>query len=192
MTKQIWYQTEYAKPPKREYKHAHDAASQPSIKVLAKFQPDDEEVYTVTYHHALDKWVIPGHHGDFVPQVWTYIPEVVFAEKPQTQDVSPEKLIMEERKRQIFQEGFGPEWDDQYTDGQLGAAAGCYAMPENVRRQYQSMHISGGFFPRWWPWSYENWKPGRSGADGRLRDLAKAGALILAEMDRIIRKQNKG
>lgn len=190
MTKAVWYQTQYSKPPKRQYRDAQDAASQPSIKVLAKFNPDDEEVYSVVYHHALDRWVIPGHHGDFVPQVWTYIPEMVFAESPVADDISPEKLIMNERIRQITEEGYGSEWDDQYTDGQLGAAAGCYAMPERVRSQYQSYHVSGRFFPRWWPWSVDHWKPGKSD-EGRLRDLAKAGALIIAEMDRLIRKASK-
>ncbi|HKS28948.1 MAG TPA: hypothetical protein VJS44_14070 [Pyrinomonadaceae bacterium] len=87
-------------------------------------------------------------------------------------------LITKERQRQIEEEGWTPDHDDEHGDGELLAAAICYA------------HNSGQFkftSPRAWPWAESWWKP----TGDRVRDLAKAGALIAAEIDRLERAKEQ-
>lgn len=81
--------------------------------------------------------------------------------------------VLAERQRQISAEGWTPEHDDKHTDGELAAAAACYANPIQVR--------SGGV-PSAWPWDRKWWKP-----RDRRSDLVRAGALILAEIERLDR-----
>lgn len=93
--------------------------------------------------------------------------------------------IAAERKRQIEAEGWTPEHDDQHSDRALARAAACYAVssidlkitaPESAER--------GWWILRAWPWSLDWWKPST-----RRRDLIKAAALIVAEIERLDRKQ---
>ncbi len=74
--------------------------------------------------------------------------------------------IAAERKRQIEKKGWSAEHDAEHRDGSLAKAAACYA--------------TGGVWGGW-PWDMEWWKPG-----DRIRDLEKAGALIAAEIDRLL------
>ncbi|MDM4570248.1 hypothetical protein [Klebsiella michiganensis] len=83
--------------------------------------------------------------------------------------------VLAERQRQITAEGWTPEHDDEYEHGELADAAGCYALSSEL-------FDCAGEPPRPWPWPDEWWKPGN-----RRRDLVKAGALILAEIERIDR-----
>lgn len=87
-------------------------------------------------------------------------------------------LILEERNRQIDEEGWTVEHDDQHRVGELARAAGVYAIePHGV-----------GYWPGKWRISW--FKPTcMSGVDGRIRELVKAGALIAAEIDRLDRLQ---
>jgi len=93
--------------------------------------------------------------------------------------------IMAERARQIEEEGWTPEHDDEHGDGELAIVAACYAMTPSVRE----MRIWESTLPRHlWPpsWSWSWFKPSQS-YDGRIRDLEKAGALCAAEIDRLLR-----
>ena len=74
--------------------------------------------------------------------------------------------IAAERRRQIEGEGYDPSHDDGYTMSELLRAAVSY--------------IKG--FPEAWPWHSKFWKP----RDER-RNLVKAGALIVAEIERLDR-----
>lgn len=74
--------------------------------------------------------------------------------------------IEAERNRQINDIGWSEANDDQYTEGELADAAATYA----------------GEMPDLWPWMKESYKPGT-----RERNLEKAGALWLAERDRLNR-----
>lgn len=86
---------------------------------------------------------------------------------------SSAELVIAERLRQIFEEGFNQSHDDENNKGdELVAAAVCYAMPPDARKM---------FYGYWWPWSPNWWKPT---PENRLRELTKAGALILAAMDK--------
>lgn len=82
--------------------------------------------------------------------------------------------IAAERQRQIESEGWTPEHDDTHADGgynnepPLPQAAACYALGKRFC----------------WPWDEEYWKPGTD----RRRQLVKAGALIVAEIERLDRQ----
>ncbi|MBD5627517.1 MAG: hypothetical protein HDQ90_08605 [Desulfovibrio sp.] len=92
------------------------------------------------------------------------------------------ELIAQERQRQIEEERYSPQYDARYHhDGQLAAAAVCYALPENCRGCINFSYISRPI-PELWPWTWETWKPT---PNDRIRELVKAGALIAAEIDRL-------
>jgi len=97
------------------------------------------------------------------------------------------EIIAAERQRQIDMEGWSAERDAQvHPNGQLARAAENYvrfAAESDTARDYQR---ENGHTPGGWPWHYSWWKPsnGNRVAD-RIRDLAKAGALIAAEIDRL-------
>lgn len=84
------------------------------------------------------------------------------------------ELIAAERHRQEREEGWSPSHDDDHDDGELVDAAIAYAAAATGDADDV---IELGL----WPWHGEWWKP--SPADP-YRDLAKAGALIAAEIDR--------
>lgn len=71
-----------------------------------------------------------------------------------------------ERQRQLDAEGWTPAHDDQYRNDELTRAAMCYLLGN----------------PGSWPWEYRWWKP----AD-RRRNLIKAAALIIADIERLDR-----
>ena len=91
------------------------------------------------------------------------------------------ELIAAERERQVAVEGWTQEHDAEHAREELASAAACYAMPLKWR-PFPVRH--GGQAPLIWPWSPKWWKPG-----DRIRELAKAGALIAAEIDRLQRVQ---
>lgn len=86
------------------------------------------------------------------------------------------KDIADERQRQIESEGWTPEHDDEHDNGDLAKAAACYAVGEEVRSSTTGFAL--------WPWHADWWKPA---PDNRRRELVKAGALIVAEIERLDR-----
>lgn len=88
--------------------------------------------------------------------------------------------VIAERQRQVSAEGWSPEHDDEHSLGELARAAACYAY-EATRTEHQRS-LDDGFAPPMWPWAERWWKP-----TDRRRDLVKAGALIIAEIERLDR-----
>jgi hypothetical protein len=84
--------------------------------------------------------------------------------------------VVAERRRQVEAEGWTPKHDDQHQDGEMADAAACYAISSTLPRN------STLFPPGRWTWRLSDWKPA-----GPRRDLIKAGALILAEIERLDR-----
>ena len=85
-----------------------------------------------------------------------------------------------ERERQIVSEGWTPEHDDGHDRGELARAAGCYALHAGLPERAQ---VAAGYAPSdWWPWDTAWWKP-----KDRRRDLVRAAALIVAEIERLDR-----
>lgn len=91
--------------------------------------------------------------------------------------------VVAERTRQRAEEGWTEKHDDAHTDGSLARAAACYILtddwpgpgiPDSVHRHW----------PRSWSWSW--YKP-----KDRRRDLVRAGALILAEIERLDREEQR-
>ena len=88
--------------------------------------------------------------------------------------------VLAERRRQIESEGWTPEHDDDHDLGQLAEAAACYAA---ASADPEGPDVPFDCLPYHWPWAREWWKPS---SDGR-RMLVKAGALLLAEIERLER-----
>lgn len=94
------------------------------------------------------------------------------------------ELIAAERKRQIEKEGWTTEHDDGHDGGELANAAACYAATPSARK-VTSMSGAKIVLDFFWPFSRDWWKPTRN----RVHELAKAGALIAAEIDRLQRAE---
>ena len=94
--------------------------------------------------------------------------------------------VLAERARQQQELGWTHSHDDNCEDMELAAAASAYASyaarnfrdPKDLYSQWQP--------PLAWPWSRSWWKP----KDPR-RDLVRAGALILAQIERIDREHGE-
>ncbi len=106
--------------------------------------------------------------------------------------------VLAERERQKSKEGWTPQHDDEHCDGELSRAAACYAVPSLDKKTVAHHHEWSGNaryddsrcvpvgsveVPVLWPdWDGQWWKP-----KDRRRDLVRAGALILAEIERLDR-----
>lgn len=92
--------------------------------------------------------------------------------------------IMTERYRQVHEEGWDEEHDDEHTEGELALAAGVYA----IHTSTDLCDVEAAeLVERYWPFDSMYWKPGDETVKGRIRCLEKAGALIAAEIDRLLR-----
>lgn len=93
-----------------------------------------------------------------------------------------------ERLRQENEEGWTPEHDERWTEGELARAGLTYLLyalgvVSRFIRLHQSYYASPT--PPTWPWDPEWFKP-----TGYRRCLVKVGALIAAEIDRYDRLQH--
>ncbi|HEH9008914.1 TPA: ead/Ea22-like family protein [Salmonella enterica] len=88
--------------------------------------------------------------------------------------------VLAERSRQVTAEGWTPEHDDEHCNGELAMAAVCYI------NETGTVNRNGGK-PWGWPWDASWWKP-----NTRRRNLVKATALLLAEIERIGRAAGIG
>ena len=104
------------------------------------------------------------------------------------------ELIAAERRRQIEVEGWTAEHDDAHSVGELIEAARCYAYAAQVAEWHEladwfgldaegRINLPAASNARW-PWSPQAWKP----TGDPVRDLTKAAALLVAEIDRLLRK----
>ncbi len=81
--------------------------------------------------------------------------------------------VLAERQRQVSTEGYSLYRDDLYVKGEMAEAAATYAKCAGHPKMMSSS----------WPWGQHTFKPS---AD-RRRDLVKAAALLLAEIERLDR-----
>lgn len=94
-------------------------------------------------------------------------------------------MIHTERANQVMR-GLTPERDlALYHMCELPRAAASYVTPQGYRNH------GGDGVPKMWPWHPSTFKPGGQTYEGRMAELAKAGALILAEMERMMLKQQR-
>lgn len=110
--------------------------------------------------------------------------------------MTTDKVIAEiaaERKRQIEVEGWSAEHDDEHVDGSLAAAAACYAHPKQIFTAAVHSDPRGDppmpdtYSRVQWAWP-KSWHGKWFKMKGRRRDLIRAGALIIAEIERLDRK----
>lgn len=85
-------------------------------------------------------------------------------------------LIAAERLRQIDKEDFDSTHDDNHNNGELAAAAMSYIQHASLN------HPVDWVLEMSWPWHEDDFKPSEP-----IRELVKAGALIAAEIDRLVR-----
>jgi hypothetical protein len=91
--------------------------------------------------------------------------------------------VIAERRAQVTREGYDHENDDAHVQGELGAYAAYYAMPPGAREWPAA---ETGYGETWGEAIIpEGWTPPKPG--DRRRELVKAGALVLAEIERIDR-----
>ncbi|MBA1302743.1 hypothetical protein G7028_29895 [Pseudomonas carnis] len=88
--------------------------------------------------------------------------------------------VLAERIRQIQVHCFYPEQDEEYVNGDLAQAGACYAI--EAAKQATETADAMRLVPEAWPWMAASWRP-----HDQRRNLVKAGALILAEIDRLDR-----
>lgn len=94
-------------------------------------------------------------------------------------------LITAERKRQLEQEGYTLDHDDSYDNHELILAAMAYALPDVILYPSHEWHTDRDEL---YPFDHATWKPS---PDDRIQELVKAGALISAEIERLLRGKGK-
>lgn len=96
--------------------------------------------------------------------------------------------VFAERERQKSAEHWSTEHDDEHVNGELAQAAACYALnaaAQTTTSEYWRDRYNEAAH-QLFPWDSEWWKP----KDPR-RDLIRAAALTLAEIERLDRHKNQ-
>jgi len=95
--------------------------------------------------------------------------------------------VLHERSRQKTHENFSPEHDDKHASGELAGAAACYVLAD-LRTEVDAK-LGGeidAIMQRLFPWSPDWWKP-----KSRRRNLVRAAALLVAEIERLDRRDGE-
>lgn len=111
--------------------------------------------------------------------------------EPVRHGVEAMRDVAAERERQKTVEGWTPEHDDNHSHGELARAAACYGAGYEIWFGTPGHGMTRGsrvlLSPsRVWPFDHEWWKPTTP-----RRNLIKAGALILAEIERLDRAEQR-
>lgn len=105
--------------------------------------------------------------------------------------------VLAERERQIKAEGWSVSHDDEHDQGEMARAAACYAYLSTLQPDDKQRHVeavwgsSDGMISvvgELWPagWSTQWLKP-----KDRRRDLVRAAALLIAEIERLDRAESQ-
>jgi len=96
------------------------------------------------------------------------------------------ELIAQERRSQVLDHGYTDVHDDQYAKGLLAFGGAAYATYAALQMPSHRANVTPvDPINDLWPFAISSFKPG----DDELKNLAKAGAMIAAEMDKIIRER---
>lgn len=137
--------------------------------------PTREEIEALAAWHDRRADVVPPYretHGLHIRTSATLRALLARAEAAEAMGVPGE--IAAERRRQIEVEGWSSEHDDTHSGSELAMAAACYALLGSGRSVPAGM----------WPWRREgDWPKPKS----KRRDLIRAAALIVAEIERLDR-----
>ncbi len=88
--------------------------------------------------------------------------------------------VLAERKRQVEVEGWNATHDDEHDDHSMSVAAACYALANRPALEVQTVKLRDLW--QWTGWSIAWFKP-----KDRRRNLIRAAALLLAEIERLDR-----
>lgn len=168
---------------------ANAGAEEPLIDYVTQDGDDknahDMLVHTLEGDHTASPgdWIIRGVAGEFYP-----CKPAIFAATYEAADApatSGAERIAAERRRQIEEEGWDANHDDNtHGDYALAAAGACYALyPDEVFSQ----PLGDGQPEPAWPWPDDD----KRGIHPPLRRLEIAGALIAAEIDRMLRAESE-
>ncbi|WAB92022.1 hypothetical protein OSS47_28570 [Pseudomonas citronellolis] len=113
----------------------------------------------IEYVRADKAGAVPAAQAGQVPQAWLD--------------------VQAERRRQVAAEGWTPEHDNEHDHGQMARAAACYALAGSSAADDKTTALLVSLA---WPWDQQWWKPTTA-----RRDLVKACALTLAEIERLDR-----
>lgn len=156
----------------------------------------EERAAAQTQHSVPDGWKLvpmdPTSQMTFVGQSLRYdavnsIGEIyrqMLAAAPGTEVPQAWLDVQAERRRQITAEGWTPEHDDAHSHGQMARAAACYALAGSSAPNDGTAALLVSLA---WPWDEQWWKP-----TSTRRDLVKACALGLAEIERLDRAAAPG
>jgi len=105
--------------------------------------------------------------------------------------------VLKERQRQVSDEGWTAQHDDQHRGGEMAKAAACYAQCAGIgiasaagletHYEFVAEYSRAGCPAPLWPWEARWWKPKTP-----RRDLVRAAALIVAEIERLDREIERG
>jgi hypothetical protein len=93
------------------------------------------------------------------------------------------KLISDEREAQL--EHYDADHDAHEVKGELAAAAALYAADDTYVDEILREKLSRADYTQLWPW-HDGSYPDKRGILERIRQLTIAGALIAAEIDRLL------
>lgn len=87
--------------------------------------------------------------------------------------------VLAERRRQVEVEGWSPAHDDLHGDESMSIAAACYALA-TPRLDPRVINVR-------WLWGWTGWADSWFKPKDRRRNLVRAAALLLAEIERLDR-----
>lgn len=162
-----------ADPAATDSEAAYSAASQPA-------QADELTAERIDAVIASGDYV-PGQYGWLIHKSGRVEIRGVTASTPYRSTAAADVIV--ERRRQILKKGWTAEHDDGHACGEIAALAAYYAMPAGARDWPATDTGYGATFgqailPDGWSAKI---------GDDRRRELVKAGALILAEIERLDR-----
>jgi hypothetical protein len=99
------------------------------------------------------------------------------------------QAVVAERFRQMEQEGWSTEHDDEHRHGDLARAGACYLLEFALRKDdTQLARDLRPMIGRLWPWHREWWKPRK---EEPRRDVVRGVALAIAEGEKFDRLKTK-
>ena len=134
---------------------------------------------------SINDYIIKGIKGEFYPCK----PDIFEQTYEQADNKNGVDLIRKERDRQINEEGWDINSDIiKHGGGELAISGACYALPIRFRYVFKTILPFKNESPDFWSWDDTWWKPT---PEDRVKELTKAGALIAAEIDRLLNCKDK-
>ena len=146
----------------------------------AEYVPDNRDDVIVT----LSKDVLGRTQATIHDAAGNHAVEDIYGHPMESRGVF---VIDAERRRQLYQEGYDSRHDREHVRGELADGAAVYAMTEESLKKYM-LWSPNPDVPSLWPFEEAMYKPT---PNNRIRQLAKAGAMIAAEIDRLMDKENE-